>query len=361
MAIQYKSGRRASGTNAERLALTTAAKDNYPSGLRWSLLGRTTLGADTDDITVSSLANKKYLMILGHGIMNGNVDGLIRFNGDIGNNYASSWSDNGSADSTQVLQPKALWCPDSNSTDRFGIAYIVNESSKEKLFIGSAVGRNTAGAGNAPNRRETVCKWANTTNTISSITFRNNQTGSFTSGSELVVLGADPNDSATTSEIWEELADVELTTSNSVLDSGTFTAKKYLWVQAFLNPVSSVNLNQAIRFNNDTDNNYARSTSNNGGTDTTSASVSSMYGATIEGDQPKLIDYFIINKSDKEKLVIRHDNEQSTAGAGTATTRAETVGKWANTTNQITSTEIFSLNGGTPFASGSHIKVWGFD
>ena len=360
MAIQYKSGRRASGTNAERLALTTAAKDNYPSGLRWSLLGRTTLGADTDDITVSSLANKKYLMILGHGIMNGNVDGLIRFNGDIGNNYASSWSDNGSADFTQVLQPKALWCPDSNSTDRFGIAYIVNESSKEKLFIGSAVGRNTAG--NEPNRRETVCKWANTTNTISSITFRNNQNGSFTSGSELVVLGADPNDSATTSEIWEELASVDLSGGASTsLSTDTFTAKKYLYVEGYIDSSAGATDRKLVCGNNTVDlgGNYARRRSDNGGADTTSTSSSRIMSlsdtnTTLNG----FFNCFIINKADKEKLCIGEYINQNTAGAGTAPQRAEAVGKWNDMTNQI---NILEVRCDANMGVKTSIKVWGFD
>ena len=331
------------------------------TGLHFEELGRTKLTSQSGTITVSGLANKKYLMVLTHAEDNtANAPLGLRLNGDTGENYAVSYSNNGGADSTGISITTAYLSDSLGANDGFAVTNIVNKSDEEKLWTSHAVGRNTAGAGTAPNRWEYIGKHAQTTNPISSVSIQNWSTGSFGIGSEVVVLGADPADTSTTNA-WEELASVELTDSNSVLDSGTFTAKKYLWVQAFLNPVSSVNLNQAIRFNNDTDNNYARSTSNNGGTDTTSASVSSMYGATIEGDQPKLIDYFIINKSDKEKLVIRHDNEQSTAGAGTAPTRAETAGKWANTTNQITSTEIFSLNGGTPFASGSHIKVWGFD
>jgi hypothetical protein len=59
---------------------------------------------------------------------------------------------------------------------------------------------------------------------------------------------------------------------------------------------------------------------------------------------PHLSNMFIINNSANEKLVIAHVFDQNTAGAGTAPTREEAVGKWANTSAQIT--EIFDLNTG---------------
>jgi hypothetical protein len=47
--------------------------------------------------------------------------------------------------------------------------------------------------------------------------------------SEAVVLGWDPADTHT-SNFWEELASVDLSGGAAdILDSGTFTAKKYLW------------------------------------------------------------------------------------------------------------------------------------
>ena len=46
----------------------------------------------------------------------------------------------------------------------------------------------------------------------------------------MVVLGYDPDDTEGTS-FWEELASVELGAAADSMDSGSFTAKKYLWVQ----------------------------------------------------------------------------------------------------------------------------------
>ena len=47
-----------------------------------------------------------------------------------------------------------------------------------------------SGAGNAPQRRETVSKWRNTSSQITSITFSSGNSASYTSG-VLKVYGAD--------------------------------------------------------------------------------------------------------------------------------------------------------------------------
>ena len=44
--------------------------------------------------------------------------------------------------------------------------FIINNSANEKLFIYSLVDGATTGAGNAPNRREYVGKWINTSGQI---------------------------------------------------------------------------------------------------------------------------------------------------------------------------------------------------
>tara|TARA_R110000850_G_scaffold258164_1_gene384614 strand:+ start:218 stop:433 length:216 start_codon:yes stop_codon:yes gene_type:complete len=70
---------------------------------------------------------------------------------------------------------------------------------------------------------------------------------------------------------------------------------------------------------------------------------------------------FIINNSANEKLVIGHTVSAGTAGAGTAPEfRFEFVGKWANTSSQITN--ITLTNKGTgDYDTTSIMKVWGSD
>jgi hypothetical protein len=97
----------------------------------------------------------------------------------------------------------------------FDVSYISNLSTKEKLLINHSVGETVAGAGTAPNRRESVGKWANTSNAVSAVTSVNNQSGDYASGSEVVVLGWDPADTHT-SNFWEELASVNLSVQQQI-------------------------------------------------------------------------------------------------------------------------------------------------
>ena len=69
---------------------------------------------------------------------------------------------------------------------------------------------------------------------------------------------------------------------------------------------------------------------------------------------------FIINNASKEKLVIAHTTENSSTGVNVPN-RLESAGKWANTSDQITSIQIRKESGagGGQIQSGSVIKVWG--
>ena len=151
------------------------------------------------------------------------------------------------------------------------------------------------------------------------------------------------------------MASVELSSAGDNLSSGTITAKKYLWVQAFMKNTGG-NTRLTMSFNNDTGNNIAERGSSNGGTDwtATNASVTNPMSATTDNI---FINYFIINNSSNEKLGTGHIVRGS-GGAGTAPSRVENVFKWANTSSQITEIDIDNDQAGS-FDSGSFIKVWG--
>ena len=74
---------------------------------------------------------------------------------------------------------------------------------------------------------------------------------------------------------------------------------------------------------------------------------------------PIFMNFFIINKSDKEKLCIGEAISQESAGAGNAPVRWEIVGKWANTSAQANILG-FKDSGSGSFAASS-LKIWGFD
>ena len=157
----------------------------------WKELGRTTLGATSDTISVSSLPNKRYYMVLSYLYESGQIQDGFRFgNGsvDTGTNYAIRSQYNGDTDATGTSQSSLSYFDNNNPI--FNVGYLANHSNKEKLLLGHIVGQNTAGAGNAPTRRESTTKWANTTSQITSLDL---DVGSGTSdvNSNISILGTD--------------------------------------------------------------------------------------------------------------------------------------------------------------------------
>ena len=325
----------------------------------WKELARTTLGSANTSIDVTSLPNKRYYMVLCSTDNTGNNDVFTRFNSDTGSNYNSRTNYNGAGEWSGAASSFIYHYSYANDFGypKFGIDYIANYSTKEKLTITHVMDSGGDGAGNAPRRGETVGKWANTSNAISSLTRRLSGTNTYYSGSEVVVLGWDPADTHTTN-FWTELASTTLTGSADTIDSGTFTAKKYLWVQAYVKQTTS-NIRIATRFNSDTGSTYCVRDSEVGGADSTATSQTYIKNSGSNSFSG-FINMFIVNVSSKEKLAISHYVGQNTAGAGNAPTRHEVVGKWANTSNSITSIQLYNDQAGD-YASGSILKVWGSD
>jgi hypothetical protein len=327
----------------------------------WVELGRTTLGSTSDSITVSSLADKRYLMVLYHILDAGQANNKIRLgysSVDTGSNYSFRGSTNGASDATAINSNDINITQDQADDDKFGYYYIANLSSKEKLLQGWASERgDNIGSANPPARKEWVGKWTNSTNPIDTINQYNSATGDYTSGSEVVVLGWDPADTHT-NNFWEELASVELGSVNSTIDSGTFTAKKYLWFQVYVKG-SSVANRMHLRMNNLSTGIYADTYSSNGTAYSTDINSGSARISNNNDTLPKFVSGFMINNASNEKLGICHEIGQNTAGAGTAPNRTESVFKIANTSVQATSLQIINLSG--TWNTGSILKVWGAD
>ena len=352
--MEFLAGNRIRGTTAERPAL------GLPSGSvgGWVELGRVT--ASVGEVT--GLANKRYLMVLGHHIQGSGNSGLgLQFNGDTGSNYPRRYSGNGGTDATPTTETNVFIDTNGSTVsgkEWFTTMYIANKSDKEKLGIYHTVyNRNGLGAGQHPHRIEGVYKWTNTSNPISSIKFSDFNGTAMNAASEVVVLGWDPTDTHTTN-FWGELASVDLSGGSAdVLDSGTFTAKKYLWVQAFMEQDGGT-ISGVLNFNNDTGSNYARRRSSNGASDSTETAHTSI---DVRGGETKnrFENLFIINNASNEKLVIAN-MMVPTAGAGTAPDRTEYVAKWANTSDQITSVKWTNGDAGS-YGTSSIIKVWGSD
>jgi hypothetical protein len=327
----------------------------------WVELGRTTLGSAGDDITVSSLPDKRYYMVLTDlQDTGGSIHAEMRLNGDTGSNYAYRYNNNGGTDVGAGPATVMALNPAVQASDVFSVGYLSNLSSKEKLHINHCVNQYAAGATTAPHRQESVNKHAQTSNPINSVTIRQGAgSGDYAIGSECVVLGWDPDDTHTTN-FWEELASVQLGSASDTLSSGTIAAKKYLFVQTYTKATGGT-VEPDSRFNSDSGTNYADRYSINGGSDGTGTSISQGVRGSGVAYRALFTD-FIINNASNEKLVIRHVIYPTAAGAGTAPSRRETVGKWANTSSQITSIDWVDNSGsGAQMDTGSFIKVWGSD
>jgi hypothetical protein len=150
---------------------------------------------------------------------------------------------------------------------------------------------------------------------------------------------------------------------SDTLSSGTFTAKKYLWVQCYLKSNVATPTSKIRVGNNTVDSgtNYAERYSVDGGTDGTVGSIDELdAGVNIDAGESEFHNMFIINNASNEKLMIHHRvGNNSGTGAGTAPNRRENVFKWANTSNQINILQ-FKADSGT-YATNSILKVWGAD
>ena len=127
--------------------------------------------------TSDSSANGQYFQL-------GDTGGI-----DTGSTYNRRFSINGGSDSTSTNQSKIYFAPQTGAVTHFVNMFVLNESSREKLVIIHATTNNGNGSGNAPQRRETVGKWVETTNQCDRITIATDA-GTFTGG-QLKVWGAD--------------------------------------------------------------------------------------------------------------------------------------------------------------------------
>jgi hypothetical protein len=160
--------------------------------MAWSKNGTTTLSSAGDTVTVSSLTATEFNTNLFHGVSSGNIQHRIQLGYtslDSGNNYARRYSQNGGADGTGTSE--TIISSNVSVADIFAVHYSINIGTEEKLFIIFTGEQGTAGAGNVPQRMETVAKWSNTSNQYDVIEINNGNTGDFDTDSNLTVLNGD--------------------------------------------------------------------------------------------------------------------------------------------------------------------------
>jgi len=155
--------------------------------MAWGKAGSTTLTATGNNVTVSSLPNNTFGMVMGSHNAGGTS---IRLNEDSSaNKYAVRRDPNGTGDSTNVNLTNG-YLTDTRSNPHFNVTYFCNISGEEKLWINDNAGQSSSGAGTAPIREEGVGKYVGTAVTTA-FTYFNWAGSTYASGDNASVLGSD--------------------------------------------------------------------------------------------------------------------------------------------------------------------------
>ena len=368
MAIKYLAGDRLIGTAAERAAMTVAA--TYDVGV-WKEIGRASAtNNSTQNIACALDPVCPYLMILTcHTPYTGqqyptNTDPSLRFNTDTGTNYVRKASQNHAAyDSAN--QHSLVFHGGTDDCPEFDVSFVTNTSaSEEKMAVihgFNSKGNNSSDAGVS---KELYGKWTNTSALISTVNLHNVQNGTpvFKSGSEIVVLGFDPDDTTGAVSKWVKLKEVTLGSDGDTLETGTsgWTSKKYMLMEAHIERADGDVIAPHLRFNGDTGSNYTRIRSADGGSPAHQTGQSTIDFAEAENSLNQYYTYWINNVSDDVKMIIGHTTGDDT-GTGSAPNRREIMGKWNDTSELIDNITIFNNGGAGSLKAGSKITVWGFD
>ncbi len=365
--VEYLSGNRIQGSSTS---------SSSPPQTSWKLLARGVYDAsDPDSIDTGTFTPKENMMILAHFIHSDQIKPNLRLGYstiDASDNYAWRGSQNGgtnapSSASDGHSQNEVTPINHQGSGTIFATGAFTNTSGKEKLGV---LHYNYSGTDSAVgDRSEITFKWANTSNQVNRVEYVNGGTGSFGSGSEVVVIGCDNNESDSGTNFWQQLVDE---TSGSTGDfSVSFTAKKYLWVQTIGEGDGNNRTSFRMQFNgNTTSGDYKFRTQDDGKTASEGThgdsyiSIADTLGASGQsgnsGNTQVYVEQFIVNRETQYALGIHHSatNQPDTQGGSSVMDRRETVSKFRSTT-PITSIKMTAS--GDTFPAGTRIIVWGAD
>tara|TARA_R110000824_G_scaffold401348_1_gene611845 strand:+ start:1890 stop:2468 length:579 start_codon:yes stop_codon:yes gene_type:complete len=166
--------------------------------MAWKKDGSTTLPSAGNNVTVSSLTDNKFSLVLSTTIADssGGTQQSLQFNGDPLSNYGRRYnSGDGSTDGANNSTRISTGAATAANSIGFTVNYVCNITGKEKMAISFGGDTYTLGS-SAPSRFEAVGKWANTT-AIDRIDIFNPTSGNFQSGSVSSVIGSDGVESMT--------------------------------------------------------------------------------------------------------------------------------------------------------------------
>ena len=157
---------------------------------------------------------------------------------------------------------------------------------------------------------------------------------------------------------WKELGRHTLGSALDVIDVTSLADKRYYMFLLDAQPTGVID--SGYRLNTDAGSNYVWRQSTDGAGDTTDVNSNNINGDAGSPSGSSFSVGYVANLSAKEKLLMSHNTSFSTAGAGTAPNRMETVGKHAQTSNPVTAIGSTNFGAGS-YNTGAELVVLGWD
>ena len=352
MAITYHAGRRIQGTSTDATAIAGGWKEVASAEV-------TSGTSTTMTASISSASQgKQYYAYLIYGKKSVSGDVRFQINGDTGNNYTQRneiQTTNGSLASygySALDKMNISGDPTTTADAFFGWGFIKNKSGSS-LFLGGGQWQGSGtSASSIGNKAHTTNRWFKS-EAINEIKAMNT---TFDAGSILKILAWDPDDTHTTN-YWTQLA-TNNETSVTSSSTGTISAKRFLWIQAYLDPSSSTRLD--INFNNDTGSRYARTGTSN--YSTSGYNSPSQTGLAVAGTDatPKFVNMFFYNDDANAKLGFAQAANRGTTGNNLPNSQINGL-KWSPSTLSDQITEIDFVQGDGASMNRIAYTVWGAD
>lgn len=167
----------------EDISASAAIAASKLSGLPYTKLAEVTLSGTDTALASGTITARKHLRVIIRVLSTSGELDTIQFNGDSGANYNTMSGLNGAGSSSTAGGTDIRLCVAALSTERYWILDIENVAAREKFLvgIGTAVSKSFEVGGN----------WTNSTDAITSITFRMHGGGNIDAGSQITVLGMD--------------------------------------------------------------------------------------------------------------------------------------------------------------------------
>ena len=157
---------------------------------------------------------------------------------------------------------------------------------------------------------------------------------------------------------WKFLKNVAWSSGNTI-DSGTFDGQEFVKVMSY---TSGANIEPLLRLNSDSGSNQYTTRRSNDGTGSDQANATFFKANATGGDTANAVFTTATIKgiSTERKLAIINQVavDETGVASGDEPRRAYSAGVWFNSSDKITSVQIYNNSTGS-FTSGDFISVWG--